>query len=72
MTDTGTLNTSDLVDAHCELPASTYDEVLAVQYRQVLGDSGSRSRDELGNILVAEQSSQKHAARLPRKLSAAV
>jgi hypothetical protein len=42
----------------------TNDEVLALQLRQVLGDSGPRSPDEIGNVLMAERSSQKRAARL--------
>ena len=62
MTDSGTFNASDLVHAHDQLPALTNDEVLALQLRQVLGDSGPRSADEIGNILVAKRSSQKRAA----------
>ena len=61
MTGSGTLNASDLVDAHDELPALTNDEVLALQLRQVLGDSGP-SPDEIGNVLVAERCFQKRAA----------
>ena len=49
--------------AHDQLPTLTNDPVLAVQLRQVLGDSGPRSPDEIGNILVAERSSQERAAR---------
>ena len=64
VTDSGTLNAFELVHAHDQLPALTNDEVLALQLRQVLGDSGPRSPDEIGNILVAERSSQKRAARL--------
>ena len=60
----GTLRESELVDAHDELPALTNDEVLALQLRQVLGDSGPRSPDEIGNVLVAERCFQKRAARL--------
>ena len=47
-----------------ELPALTNDEVLALQLRQVLGDSGPRSPDEIGNVLVAERCFEKRAARL--------
>lgn len=53
-----------LVHAYDQLPALTNDDVLAFQLRQVLGDSGPRCPDEIGNILVAERSSQKRAARL--------
>ena len=63
VTDSGTLDAFELVHAHDQLPALTNDEVLALQLRQVLGDSGPRSPDEIGNILVAERSSQKRAAR---------
>ena len=38
--------------------------MLALQLRQVLGDSRPRSPDEIGNVLAAERSSQKRAARL--------
>jgi hypothetical protein len=64
VTDSGTLKASDLVDAHYELPALTYDEVLAFQLRQMLGDFGPRTPDEIGNVLMAERCFQKCAARL--------
>ena len=64
MTDSGTLNASELIHANDQLPALTNDEVLALQLRQVLGDSGPRSADQIGDVLVAERGPEQHAARL--------
>jgi hypothetical protein len=38
--------------------------MLALQLRQVLGDSGPRRADEIGNVLMAERCSQQRTARV--------
>ena len=47
--------TSDLVHAHNQLPALTDDQVLALQLREMLCDSGPRGTDQVGDVLVAER-----------------
>ena len=55
---------SDLLHAHDQLSTLTNNQVLSLQLSQVFGNSWSRSADEIGEVLVTERYSQKHAVRL--------
>ena len=48
---------------HDELASLTKNESVVLQLGQVFGDSGPRSADEIGDVLVAERGFQKRAAR---------